>query len=340
MRGFFRSFHGGVAVLSILCCVVATGGSRAMAAASQPGWQPGHAVELVVPAGAGAALDTAAREIQRQLDLQKALAQTLVVTNRPGGSGAIALQVLRSHPGDPHWLGFFSTGMISARALNPPDALSYNDMTPIALLVEESMLVAVRADSPLTSAKDLVEHLKRKPDSLSIAIATSVGNHIHLAIAKPLKQAGVDIGKLVIVPYKSSGESMNALLGGHVDVVSASSPNVLTQYKAGTIRLLAVTTENRLTGDLADIPTWKEQGIDAVSTSVQGIIGPKDMTPAQLAYWENALEKVATSAQWNSFVEQQLWRPRFVKHDEMKRILDAEYESTRKLLNDLNLAKP
>lgn len=339
MRGFLSTLNVGVAALSILCGVV-LGGSHARAAAPVPGWKPSHAVELIVPAGAGAALDTAAREIQRQLELQKVLDQTLVVTNRPGGSGAIALQVLRSHPGDSHWLGFFSTGMISARALNPPDALSYKDMTPIALLVEESMLVAVRADSPLKSAQDLVEHLKAKPDSLSIAIATSVGNHIHLAIAKPLKQAGVDIGKLVIVPYKSSGESMNALLGGHVDVVSASSPNVLSQYKAGTIRLLAVTTEIRLTGDLADIPTWKEQGVDAVSTSVQGIIGPKDMTAAQLAYWESALEKVAASPQWSSFVEQQLWRPKFVKHEEMGRILDAEYESTRKLLNDLNLARP
>src|SRR3546814_10817910 len=75
----------------------------------------------------------------------------------------------------------------------------------------------------------------------------------------------------VIVPYKSSGESITALLGGHVDVVSASSPNVLAQYKAGTIRLLAVTTAERLPGQLSAVPTWKEQGIDAVSTSVQGV---------------------------------------------------------------------
>jgi len=316
-------------------CVAATFGWPAQAQS----WQPRHSVEFVVPAGPGAALDTAARELQRLLEQQKVLDQTLVISNKPGGSGAVGLQTLRAHPGDAHWLGTFSTGMISARVLHP-DALSYAEMTPIALLLEESMLVAVRADSPFKNVHDLVAQLKQKPDSLSIAVATSVGNHIHLAIAKPLKQAGVDITKLVIVPYKSSGESITALLGGHVDVVSASSPNVLSQYKAGTIRLLAATTAERLPGQLAAVPTWKEQGIDAVSTSVQGVLGPKDMTPAQLAYWESALAKVAASKEWNDFLQTQLWRPRFARHAEMRKVLDAEYASTRDLLLDLKLAKP
>ncbi|MCD0501776.1 Bug family tripartite tricarboxylate transporter substrate binding protein [Bordetella petrii] len=302
-------------------------------------WAPKHSVEYVVPAGPGAALDTAARELQRLLEKQKILDQTLVITNKPGGSGAVGLQTLRAHEGDAHWVGTFSTGMISARVLHP-DALSYAEMTPIALLLEESMLVAVRADSPFKNVHDLVAQLKKQPDSLTIAIATSVGNHIHLAIAKPLKKAGVDITKLVIVPYKSSGESMTALLGGHVDVVSASSPNVLSQYKAGTIRLLAATTAERLPGQLSDVPTWKEQGIDAVSTSVQGVLGPRNMTPSQLQYWESALAKVTASEEWNEFLKTQLWRPRFARHEDMQKVLDAEYASTRELLVDLKLAKP
>lgn len=314
--------------------------SSLAAAAPAQAWQPTHSIEFVVPAGAGAALDTAARELQRLLDQQKLVSQTIVVTNKPGGSGALALQALRSHEGDAHWVGTFTTGMISARALNPDSPISYDDMTPIALLLEESMLVAVRADSPLRNAQDLVNQLKKKPDSLSIAIATSVGNHIHLAIAKPLKAAGVDISKLVIVPYKSSGESMNALLGGHVDVVSASTPNVIGQYKAGTIRLLAVTTAQRLPGDLASVPTWKEQGVDAVSTSVQGVLGPKNMTKEQLTYWEGALEKISASKEWNAFLESQQWRPHFVKHAQMKEELANDYATTKALLLELKLAKP
>ena len=330
-----RMFLPGLAALAghaFLC--------SAMAAPPAQTWQPSHSIEFVVPAGAGAALDTAARELQRLLEQQKLVEQTLVITNKPGGSGALSLQALRSHEGDAHWVGTFTTGMISARALNPGSAVSYQDMTPIALLLEESMLVAVRADSPLKTAQDLVEQLRKKPESLSIAIATSVGNHIHLAIAKPLKAAGVDISKLVIIPYKSSAESMNALLGGHVDVVSASTPNVIGQYKAGTIRLLAVTTAQRLPGELSSVPTWKEQGVDAVSTSVQGVLGPRNMSKAQLQYWEGVLEKVSASKEWNTFLESQQWRPHFVKHEQMKEELANDYATTKALLLELKLAKP
>ena len=302
-------------------------------------WKPEHSVEFVVPAGPGAALDTAARQLQKQLEQSKLLDQTLVIVNRPGGSGLIALQVLRAHDANSHWLSTFTTGMINARALNPKETLSYDEMTPIALLLEESMLVAVRADSPLKSAQDLVKKLKAAPDSVSIAIATSVGNHIHLAIAKPLKKAGVDVSKVVVVPYKSSGESINALLGGHVDVVSASTPNVLAQYKAGTIRLLAVSTEHRLSGDLAAVPTWKEQGVDAVFTSVQGVIGPKNMSKEQLAYWENSLEKISKSKEWNEFLTKQLWTPHFKNSKEMKIELEAHYQNTKELLQDLKLTR-
>src|SRR3546814_20752351 len=84
-------------------------------AAQAQKWQPQYSVEFGVPAGPGGALDTAARELQRLLEQQKILDQTLVITNRPGGSGAVGLQTLRAHEGDSHWVGTFSTGMISAQ---------------------------------------------------------------------------------------------------------------------------------------------------------------------------------------------------------------------------------
>lgn len=300
-------------------------------------WTPQHSVEFIVPSGAGAALDTAARELQRLLAQYKLLDQSLLVVNRPGAGNTLALQVLRSHEGDGHWLATFTTGMINTHVLQPSIDVSYDEMTPIVLLLQESIVVAVRADSPIKNARDLVDRLKKSPNSLSIAVATSIGNHIHVAIAKPLKAAGVDISKLLIVPYKSSAESMSALLGGHVDVVSASTPNVLAQYKAGKIRLLAVASAHRLSGELADVPTWKEQGVNASFNSVQGVLGPKNMTPEQVAFWENAFAKIAATKEWNDFLKLQLWTPHFVKHAAMKKELAADYVSTKELLGEMKL---
>lgn len=306
--------------------------------ASAQGWQPSRPIEYVVSSGPGAALDTAARKLKSMLERRKLVTQPIIITNKSGGSGVIALNTLVAHPGDAHWLTSFTSGMVNARAIGEM-AVTYAEMTPIAVLFEEAIFVAVRADSPLKTAKDLVDKLKAQPASLSIGVATAVGNHIHIGIAKPLKVAGVDVSKLTVVPYKSSGESMNALLGGHVDVVSASAPNLLTQYQAGTIRLLAVATVQRVPGVLAAVPTWKEQGVNATYTSVQGVLGPKGMTQEQILFWERTLATVAESEEWNQLLETQIWRPRFMKSGEMKKYLDSDYASTKVLIDEFMLSK-
>lgn len=306
--------------------------------ANAQGWQPSRPIEYAVPSGPGAALDTAARKLKDMLERRKLVMQPIVVSNKSGGGGTVAINTLVPHPGDAHWLATFTTGMVNVRALGEV-AVTYAEMTPVVMLFEEAIFVAVRADSPLKTGKDLVEKLKAKPASLSIAIATSVGNHIHIAIAKPLKVAGVDVSKLTIVPYKSSAESMNALLGGHIDVVSASSPNLLTHYQAGTIRLLAVATDERVPGLLAAVPTWKEQGVNASYTSVQGVLGPKGLTAEQVNFWERALFTVSESEEWSQFLVKQSWRPRFMKSAEMKAYIENDYTATKALIDEFRLTK-
>ncbi|MES2186345.1 MAG: tripartite tricarboxylate transporter substrate binding protein [Pseudomonadota bacterium] len=314
------------------CCFAYLGTAAAQA------WQPSHAVEFVVPSGPGAALDAAARQLTNTLERNKLVSQPMVVSNRSGGAGAIALQALQQHPGDGHWLSTFTSGMINARAIGGV-ATTYVDMTPLAVLFEESIVVAVRADSPLHNARDLVARLKADPTSLSIGVATAVGNHIHAGVAKPLKVAGVDIAKLSVIPFKSSAESMTALLGGHLDAVAASTPNVIAQMQAGRIRVLAVATAERLPGALASVPTWTEQGVPAVYSSVQGVLGPRDLPPEQVRFWENALRAATETPEWKAFLASQNWRPMFMGSEEMARYMQAEYTSTKALIDDLQLKR-
>ena len=301
-------------------------------------WRPTRSVEYVVPSGPGAALDTAARHLAGLLERMKLVEQPIVVANRSGGAGAIALQTLLQHKSDAHWLATFTTGMINARAIGEV-AATYVDATPIAVILEESIVVAVRSDSPVKSAADLVAALKKEPDGLSIGIATAVGNHIHVGIAKPLQAAGVDVTRLRMVPFRSSADSMTALLGDHLDVVAASTPNVISQMQAGKIRVLAVASENRLPGALASVPTWKEQGVPVVYTSVQGLLGPKDLSPQQIKFWADAVRRATESEEWQSFVTRQNWRPMFLGPEEMKLYIEDEYVATKGLMDELNLSK-
>ena len=327
-----RAFH--LLSTALIACAVLAG----VPAKAQESWKPNRTVEFIVPSGAGAALDTAARELVNLLKTQQQVAEPIVVSNRSGAAGSIALQVLQQHPGDAHWLATFTTGMINARIIGGVSP-TYAEMTPIAMLLEEAIVVAVQADSPLRDARDLVAELRTDPTKLSIGIATAVGNHIHAGVAKPLKVAGIDISKLTIVPFRSSAESMTSLLGGHIDVVAASTPNVIAQLQAGRIRVLAIATAERLPGALASVPTWTEQGIPAVFSSGQGVLGPKDMTAAQRKFWEDALRTATEKPEWETFLASQNWRPMFIGSDEMTRYLQAEYSSTKILIDDLKLTR-
>lgn len=301
-------------------------------------WQPTKVVEYYVLAGAGGAVDQVARKMKDIMERDKIINQTILVSNRMGGGGTVAINRLLSQPGDGHHLATFITGMLNTRAIGEVP-VSYVSVTPIVVFLEESIVVAVRADSPLKTGRDIVAKLKGSSNSLSIGIADQLGNHIHVAIAKPLKAAGVDVANLNVVPFRSSAESMVALLGGHIDVVSASTPNVVTQFQAGKIRLLAIATPERLGGALASVPTWKEQGVDATFTSVQGVLGPKEMTPEQIRYWERAFEHLSQSEEWKQFLASIYARPVYMNAADMSKYLQVNYDSTRALLQELNLVK-
>jgi putative tricarboxylic transport membrane protein len=301
-------------------------------------WKPERNVEFVVPAGPGAALDTAARQIKELIDRNQMLPTTLIVSNKPGGGGMVAMGGLQAKPGDGHMLVTMTHSSINNKLVGEV-ALGYEDFTPLAVLFDEFITVAVRADSPIKNGRDLVDALKKNPAALSVGVATTIGNHIHAAIAKPLKVAGVDIGKMTVVPFRSSAESMNNLLGGHLDVVSASAVNVISLMKAGKIRVIAVASAERLAGDLAGVPTWREQGVDAVYSSSQGVLGAKGLTPAQIRFWEATLKRLTDTPEWAAFLAKNHWKPRFLGHAEALKFLDAEAASAKVLLGDLGLLK-
>lgn len=307
-----------------------------IASADPAPWKPAATVEYIVPSGAGAALDLAARKLVHLLQ-QEGLVENVVVTNRPGGANAIALGALQKHPGDGNFLSTLTTSLVNHNILGALK-VPYTEFPPVAMLFDEALVVAVRSDSPLKTGQDLIARLRENPKALSIAIATSLGNHIHLGIAKPLQAGGVNASEVVIVPYKSSAESMNALLGGHVDVVSATTPNMVAHLQAGTIRLLAVATPERLGGIFAKVPTWREQGIDAVQQSSQGVIAPPGATPEQIAYWSEALRRVTGKPEWKAFLEANQWKENFQTPEQARASMDREFQEARRALAALGMS--
>lgn len=300
-------------------------------------WKPTQTITYGIGVAPGGSVDLYARGIKNALETLKLInGQTVLTDNKPGAAGLLALQLLQRNPGNAHYLGTFHTGSLAGQVTGILKA-DMRDYVPVAMLVEETTLVAVRADSPLKTAGDLVDALKRNPASFRIAVAPLRGLNTHLAIVKPLKVAGVDIGKLTIAPFRSSGESMTALIGGHVDIISATGPTVVPMVQAGKVRMLASAAPERGTGPLAQVPTWREQGVAADYSSYNGVLLPNGVDAEQIRFWEQALQKVAASREWISLVERSGNKPIFKGYVDSHRYLQAELKATQALVAELQL---
>ena len=301
-------------------------------------WSPEKNVEIVIGAGAGAAADATARAMQRIMQEKKLIPVTSSVVNKPGAAYALSWIYINNHPRDAHYLSVTTLSLLT-NAITGVNPLTYTDVTPIAQLFTDYVVIAVRADSPVKSGKDLVEQLKPNPSAASIALAASLGNQNHIGIALALKAGGVDVKKLKIVIFDSSNNSIVALLGGHVDVVAATALNVAPHLQTGKLRAIAISSPQRLEGALAQIPTWKEQGYNAVFGNWRGVVGPRGLTPAQVTYWENILAALVRTDEWKRDMQANFWSDFYMGSMDSRTFLQTEQATLRAILVDLGLAK-
>jgi putative tricarboxylic transport membrane protein len=315
------------AVLALLLfCVPAAG----------QGWKPERNVEVIAPSGVGGGTDRTARTLQRILQEQKLIAASTVV-NKPGAGGALGLTYLNQRPGDGHAV-FISTVPLLTNHITGASTFTYHDVTPLAQLFSEYLLYAVRADGNVRDGGDLVERLKRDPQSVSIG-TTSIGGTSHMASGLLLRAIGGEPRRLKIVVFKGGGEVATALLGGHVDLVPAPVGNLLPQVKAGKLRALAVSAPKRLGGDLADVPTWNELGAKAEFDTWRGLVGPRGMTPAQVAYWSDILAKLTATPEWKADLQKNYWENNFIAGEQARARLESEYREFKSILSDIGLAR-
>jgi putative tricarboxylic transport membrane protein len=322
--------------ISGLFCSVALAVVSAGAAAQA--WSPQKNVEIVAASVPGGSNDKTARTLEHILSSGKFVSSTITVVNKPGGGASIAHAYVAQRAGDPHYLLIGSSGIFTNHLIGV-STLTLADFTPIAELVQDYVLFGVNTNSPLKTARDLAERMKKDPRSLTIGFANAFGSTRHIAAGLFMKALGGNPRDLKVVVFKGSAEAITAALGGHIDVVVIGAGNAVVHVAGGRMRVLGVGSPHRLPGILASAPTLKEQGIDLVNGSWRGIFGPKGLTPAQVAYWENTLRKVTESAEWKADLEKNLWTDHFVTGAELRKDLEQEYAATKAVLMDLGLAK-
>jgi tripartite-type tricarboxylate transporter receptor subunit TctC len=229
---------------------------------------PSKPIRLIVPYAPGGGTDVLGRIAAKEL--QDRLGQPVVVENRPGAAAIPGTEYVARSPADGYTLLVAPSGPL---VMNPllRKSLPYSpqkDFVPITVLGRLPLLIAVNASSPIQSVKDLIAFAKANPKE---ATAASSAPLFLLATELFKQKSGTDF---LLVPYKSSGESTNALAGGQVTMAIADVPPLAGLVKGGRLRVLAYTDERRATA-FPEVPTVAEAGLPGTEVAtLVGLVAP------------------------------------------------------------------
>jgi putative tricarboxylic transport membrane protein len=270
--------------------------SLALAFAATTGFAAGpfEKTECIAPAKPGGGFDLTCKLAQSALMDSKVIADPMRVTYMPGGIGAVAYNsVIAQRPGENNTIVAYSSGSLLNLAQGKFGRYGENDVRWLAVVGADFGAVIVSDSSPFKSLKDVLAAVKADPTKVVFGAGGTVGSQDWMKAALTAKAAGVDPKAMRFVAFEGGGEAMTALQGGHVHVYSGDASEAVQQQKAGTkIRVLAVMADKRLPGDLASIPTAKEQGVDIVWPIVRGFyMGPK-VSDTDFHAWTAAFKKM------------------------------------------------
>lgn len=290
---------------------------------------------IMAPAAPGGGWDQTARSLQQVMQ-SEGISGNVQVVNVPGAGGTIGLaQFASQQKGNPNALivgGYVMVGAI----LTNQSPVTLADVTPIARLTGEYEAVVVPANSDIQNIGQLIEKLKADPGSVSWA-GGSAGGVDHIGAGLIAKAAGVDPTKINYIAYSGGGEALAAILGGQVTVGISSYGEFQAQVAAGTLRLLAVSSAERIEG--ADAPTLKESGLDVVLQNWRMVAAAPGLTDEQKAAVAADVEKLAKSAAWQEALKTKNWQDTYLAGAAFDEQLAKDIAATEAILKDIGLVK-
>jgi putative tricarboxylic transport membrane protein len=214
--------------------------------------------------------------------------------------------------------------------------VSMSQITPIAKITEETQIMVVPANSPIKTAKDLAELVKKDVAKVTFA-GGSAGGVDHIMAALFVGATGADASKVNYVAFSGGGESLAAILGGKVTAGISGVSEYEGQIKAGKLRAIGVTSPQRLPD--VDVPTFKEQGIDLVLTNWRSVFGAPGINDAQKKALGELVEKLVKTNSWKEILKQKGWVDAYMPGDEFAKFLAAEQTRVTGVMKTVGLVK-
>jgi putative tricarboxylic transport membrane protein len=291
---------------------------------------------MMVPTSPGSGYDVTARTAAKVME-DAGIARDIDVFNLAGASGAVALRRLVNEKGNGDLTMMMGLGVVGAQYTNRSSA-TLSDTTPLARLLQEAGAVFVPKDSPYRTLEELITAWKADPGKVSVGGGSSPGGPDHLLPMQFAQAVGIDPKKVNFVGYEGGGELLPAILGGKVAFAASGYGEYLDQVKAGQLRILAVTGDQRV-AVLPDVPTLREQGVDLVFTNWRGIVAPPGVTAADKRKLVGALDRMRDSEQWRKELETLAWTDAYLSGDGFADFLKQQDHMVADVLTRLGLSR-
>jgi len=288
-------------------------------------WKPTKPIDLVVHTGPGGGSDVLARSIAVMLEKEKLLPVRLQVVNKTGGNAAVAAAYLADKKGDTNTIGLITSVWIATPLTSSEAKITLRDLTPIARLVLEPAVFAVRADSPFKTMHDFIEAARANPGKLKQSGGSLTSRD---SIMRQALQQFTGT-KWAFVSFQGGGERVAALLGGHVDMMIIEPQEAGEHIRAGKMRVLAQIAERPLP-NYPGVPTLKEAGYDVtVPPQIRAVVAPPGVPKEVVAYWEELFSKLHNTASWHKYVADNQLEEGFLTGAELPKSIDRIEDELR-----------
>ena len=313
--------------MKTLCMALA---ALTVVAAPAYAFKPTRPIEVVVHTGPGGGSDLLARAVATMIEKERLLPVRMQVVNKTGGGSALAAAYLAERAGEPHTIGFFTGVWLTSPLTSAEARVTLRDLTPIARLVLEPALIAVKADSPYRTLGDFIAAAKEHPGQLkqSGGSVTSRDNVVRKLLQKATSS------RWAFISFPGGGERIAALLGGHVNMMVIEAAEAGEHIRAGNMRVLAQVSEKRLAA-FPDVPTLKEAGFDVPAVpQVRGVVAPPGIPAENVAYWEDLFRRLTRTASWRKFLAENQFEDGYQNAADLAKFYDAFTDRMRAILQE------
>lgn len=297
--------------------------------------------ECIAPANPGGGWDFTCRQVGKSLQDLGLLDKTMQVVNLAGGGGGVAFAEVVNKRGDDNDLIVAASSATATRlAQGAYPGNTMEQVRWIASIGADYGVIAVAAKSPIKTLPELLEKINTDPKSISIAGGSAVGGWDHLKVLIAANAYGIDdVRSVKYIAFDGGGEAVTQLLAGSVQAFTGDISEAKGFVDSGDIRVIAVLAPDRLPGEFANLPTAKEQGVDAIGANWRGFYAPHGMTDDAYNTWVSKVRDLYASDAWKKVMEANGLAPLDLQGDAFEKFVSNSVAQIQKISREIGIIK-